>query len=71
VPILLQLSQADPDTSVRRKAAYALSSAVRNYQPALDQLHKHLPVHIATADEKLDASDMERINEIITKLKES
>lgn len=71
IPKLLELSLHDPETSVRRKAAYALSSAVRNYQPGLDELRKHLPDHIRGKDEKIDAGDMDRIDVIINKLKET
>lgn len=42
---------------------------MRNHQPSLDELKKHLPADIVAQDEKLDASDMERINQILAKLR--
>ncbi|KAK2748099.1 hsp70 nucleotide exchange factor fes1 [Myotisia sp. PD_48] len=70
IPQLLRMAREDPDLTVRRKSIYAISSAVRNYQPALDELKRHLPADIVGADEKLDAGDMDRINEIIARLRE-
>ena len=69
LPTLLRLAQSDPDNKVRRKAIYALSSSVRNHQPSLDELKKHLPADIAAQDEKLDAGDMDRIDQILAKLR--
>ncbi|PGH03051.1 hypothetical protein AJ80_08746 [Polytolypa hystricis UAMH7299] len=82
LPTLLRISQTDPDKSVRRKAIYALSSAVRNHQAALDEFVKHLPAHLpddgddAGRDELIggdgvEAGDMERIDEIISRLKKA
>lgn len=72
ISTLVRLSQTDPDSNVRRKAAYAISSAVRNYQPGMDELRRHLPKHIVAADEKkIEAGDMDRIDEIMAKIRES
>jgi hsp70-interacting protein len=53
----------------RRKAIYALSSAVRNYQPAMnvaaDELSK-----VGHPTEKVDATDMEAVDQIMTGLRE-
>ncbi|EEP78201.1 conserved hypothetical protein [Uncinocarpus reesii 1704] len=70
IPTLLSLAQTDPETAVRRKAIYALSSAVRNHQAALDELQKHLPSDYAPDSGKLNASDMDGIDAIMNKLKE-
>lgn len=43
IPILVDLALDDPDEAVRRKAIYALSSEIRNYQPALDAAIVLLP----------------------------
>lgn len=68
LPTLLSLSTTDPDPQVRRKAIYALSSAVRNYQPAMDELVKHLPAGYAPAS-RVDAGDMDAVDAIMDKLK--
>jgi hsp70-interacting protein len=53
---------------VRRKSIYAISSAVRNYQPNLDEVVSHLPSEYKTA-EHVDAGDMETIDKILEKLR--
>ncbi|KAI1404547.1 Fes1-domain-containing protein [Hypoxylon fuscum] len=55
---------------VRRKAVYALSSAVRNYQPALDVAAKELRKKGEEVQEGIDASDMDAVNELIDGLKQ-
>lgn len=61
----------ESDEQVRRKAVYALSSAVRNYQPAMDEAHKELGnFGLAGSREKVDAADMDAVDEIITALRE-
>ena len=64
LPTLLRLSREDPDATVRRKAVYAISSSVRNYQPALDELLKLMQVN-----EKTDAGDMDQVDAIIARLR--
>ncbi|KAM5441002.1 hsp70 nucleotide exchange factor fes1 [Microsporum ferrugineum] len=71
IPELIRMAREDSDVSVRRKAIYAISSCVRNYQPALDQLREHLPAEIVGPDEKVDAGDMGRIDAIIAYLKQA
>ncbi|EZF55625.1 hypothetical protein H113_01865, partial [Trichophyton rubrum MR1459] len=71
IPELVRMAREDSDTTVRRKAVYAISSCVRNYQPALDQLREHLPAEIVGADEKIDAGDMDKIDAIIAHLKQA
>ena len=55
--------------AVRRKAIYALSSACRNYQPALDATVEHL-VAAGHHTETCDATDMEQVDKIINDLRE-
>ncbi|KAM7206489.1 hypothetical protein V8F20_002615 [Naviculisporaceae sp. PSN 640] len=62
----------DEVESVRRKAVYALSSAVRNYQPALDKLLEEMVRHgVEGHEEKKDveATDMDAVDGIIGALK--
>jgi hsp70-interacting protein len=43
IPILVDVSTKDPDSTVRQKAIKALSSVVRNYPQALDKTIQYLP----------------------------
>ncbi|KAH9910084.1 Fes1-domain-containing protein [Xylariomycetidae sp. FL2044] len=56
------------DAAVRRKAVYALSSAVRNYQPAMDAAANELRKQGESVGQ-VDASDMDAVNEVIDGLK--
>lgn len=72
VPKLVGLvAEEKEDGAVRRKAVYALSSAVRNYQPALDEAVKHLRErgHLEGED-KIEATDMEAIDGIMEGLRD-
>ncbi|KAK3952135.1 nucleotide exchange factor Fes1-domain-containing protein [Pseudoneurospora amorphoporcata] len=71
VPKLVALAMKEGETEkVRRKATYALSSAVRNYQPAMDvaaeEMHKlgH-EVLVGNGTTKVDAADMDKVDEVI------
>lgn len=63
-------------SEVRRKAAYALGSAVRNYQDAMDAASEELGRRGVSAalggggKGSIDATDMEAVDAIITRLKE-
>ncbi|ODM20419.1 Hsp70 nucleotide exchange factor fes1 [Aspergillus cristatus] len=67
-PKLVSMATSDPAPAARKKAVYAISSAVRNYQPSMDELVKHLPDGYPRG-EKVDAGDMEAIDAIIDKLR--
>jgi hsp70-interacting protein len=67
IPVLVSMATADPNPAARKKSIYALSSAVRNYQPAMNELVKVLPEGYAT--DKTDAGDMEVIDAIMDKLR--
>lgn len=58
---------------MRRKAIYALSSEIRNYQPGLDLTLKTLPeqilVKIRGMEQSFDAGNMETVDLIINELK--
>ncbi|KAF4631674.1 hypothetical protein G7Y89_g6457 [Cudoniella acicularis] len=57
--------------SVRRKGVYALSSAVRNYQPSMDVLTGELgKLGREEQGRKIDASDMDACDELIGALRE-
>ncbi|KAI5290908.1 hsp70 nucleotide exchange factor fes1 [Ascosphaera acerosa] len=75
LPVLTRLALADPAPRVRKKACFALSSAVRNHQPATDELVRCLRESeeaeglLRGADEKVDAADMERISGLIADMR--
>lgn len=73
IPVLVKLGTEDPVESVRRKAIYALSSEIRNYQPGLDATLRTLPQEIGVKGrdmgQKFDAGDMEAVDLIIDELK--
>jgi hsp70-interacting protein len=58
----------DEDKATRRKAVYALSSCVRNYQPSMNEAVKLLPKDIVGA-EQVSAEDMNAIDGIMEKLR--
>lgn len=66
---LCHVAVKDEDQQVRRKAVYALSSSVRNYQPAMNEAVKNLPKDIVGQDQ-VSADDMDKIDAIMTKLRE-
>lgn len=57
---------------VRRKAVYALSSACRNYQPAMDVVTAELEKKAAREEGKgkVDATNMDAVDEVMNSLKE-
>ncbi|RWA07739.1 hypothetical protein EKO27_g7365 [Xylaria grammica] len=59
--------------NVRRKALYALSSAVRNYQPAMDVCATELRrqgEHVGGDGKDIDATDMDAVDVVISGLRE-
>ena len=69
VPKLCKLTLEDGNQDVRRKAVYALSSEIRNYQPAMNEAVKSLPKDIVGPDE-ISSTDMDVIDAIMGKLRE-
>ncbi|KAK3296908.1 Hsp70 nucleotide exchange factor FES1 [Chaetomium fimeti] len=64
VPILVALATREgEDVAVRRKAIFALSSAVRNCQPAMDAAAAELSAH--GKGDKVDAGDMDAVDGVI------
>jgi hypothetical protein len=70
IPTLARMATSDAEKKVRKKAIFALSSAVRNFQPGLDIAVSHMPAEFKP-QEKLDANDMESVDVLINKLRES
>lgn len=69
IPTLVEVATTDSNPATRKKAVYALSSAVRNYQPAMNEMTKSLPEGYAA--DKVDAGDMDAIDPIMDKLRAS
>jgi len=70
IPPLVKLALGEKEGSqVRRKAVYALSSACRNYQPAMDVFTDELR-KLGRGAEKVDASDMDACDVLIGGLRE-
>jgi hsp70-interacting protein len=69
IPTLIKMATEDPDQKVRRKAIYALSSGIRNYQPSLDLALKQLSPNDDT-EGQIKADDMEAIDNIMQKLRD-
>jgi oligoendopeptidase F len=67
---LTNLAISDADQGVRKKAILALSSGVRNYQPALDQMLKDLPESMKKSS-PTDANDMEAMNSLMQTLRDA
>ena len=68
ISILAHMSIEDANEPVRRKAIYALSSEIRNFQPGLDAALKTLPKGIAP-EGAIDAGDMEAVDRVIEQLR--
>lgn len=64
----MSLEESDPAT--RRKAVYALSSSIRNFQPGMNEALKVLPTNI-TGPDHVNAADMDVIDAIMGKLREN
>ncbi|KAI4598919.1 hsp70 nucleotide exchange factor fes1 [Pestalotiopsis sp. 9143b] len=62
---------AEPEKKdVRRKAVYALSSACRNYQPAMDVVSRELAKREGKEADKVDAKNMDAVDVVIDALRE-
>lgn len=70
IPKLVRMATSDADKKVRKKAIFALSSSVRNFQAALDAAMEHVPAELKP-QEKLDANDMESVDVLINKLRDN
>jgi len=68
VPKLVKLAVEDENAAVRKKSIYALSSSVRNYQPAMDETVRCLPKGFTSGS--IDAKDMDAVDGVMNKLRE-
>ena len=65
---IAKLVVEEADLAVRRKCVYALSSSMRNYQPATNEAVKYLPADVVGSD-TVSASDMDAIDAIMERLR--
>ncbi|ROV87489.1 hypothetical protein VMCG_10510 [Cytospora schulzeri] len=73
LPLLVRVALAEDEAEdVRRKAVYALSSATRNYQPAMDVVTDELEKEGYTkqGSGKVDATNMDAVDVVMDGLKE-
>jgi hsp70-interacting protein len=70
IPTLVRMATSDSDKKVRKKAIFALSSSVRNFQAGLDAALEHVPAELKP-QEKLDANNMESVDMLINKLRDN
>lgn len=70
IPTLVRMATGSDETKVKKKAITALSSAVRNFQPALDDAMTHVPDEYKPSG-PLDANDMDSVDLLINKLRAS
>jgi hsp70-interacting protein len=69
VPKLVKLAREDDSVAVRKKAIYALSSEVRNYQPAMEEVVRCLPKGFLPS-KKVDADSMDEVDGVMRLLRE-
>ena len=67
IPALVKMAVEETDGGAKRKAIYALSSEMRNYQPGLDAALKALPEGLRM-DGPIDAGDMAGVDALIHNL---
>lgn len=69
---LVGIVMEDSDAGVRKKAAGAISSEVRNFQPGFDELVRVLPEKFAAGRglRGMDAGDMEAVDGVVKGLRE-
>jgi len=69
IPQLVKLATEDREQAVRKKAISALSSEVRNFQPAMDELEQTLPESLWRR-KGVEAGDMDAVDEVIKVLRD-
>ena len=69
IPTLVKMAIEETHEAIKKKAIYALSSEVRNYQPGINEAIKALPEALRPTGE-VDAGDMDAIDGLIEKLRQ-
>ena len=72
VPVLVKVAMDEQEeAATRRKAVYAVSSAVRNFQAAMDVLVEELKQKDGWGElGSVDAADMDAVDGVIGRLRE-
>ncbi|KAL8732012.1 MAG: hypothetical protein Q9181_004089 [Wetmoreana brouardii] len=70
IPILVKLALEDPNEQVRRKATYALSSEIRNYDPAFRVMVQSLPEELRPGG-TVDVGDMDEVDKVMDVIKQA
>jgi hypothetical protein len=71
IPTLVKQATEDEFQDARKKAILALSSGTRNYQPSMDKAVEHLPAEHLPKGGKVDATDMEVVDTLMSSLRAS
>ena len=61
IPALVKMAVQDPGQGAKKKALYALSSELRNYQPGVEAALKALPEELKP-NGTIDAGDMSAVD---------
>ena len=69
IPLLVKMAVEETQQAIRKKAIYALSSEVRNYQPGINEAIKALPEALKPGGD-IDAGDMEAVDKLMDKLRQ-
>ena len=67
LPVLVEMARGDEDAGARQKARRAVSSAVRNFQPGLNELLKALGKE-QKGGKEVSAGDMDAVDKVIGEL---
>ena len=68
VPLLVGMAAKEKQESVRRKAVYALSSLMRNFQRGVDEVLRQVSEDVR-GDGKVEAGSMEEVDGLVEKIK--
>jgi len=70
-PVLVGMCVGGEAEAVRRKALYAVSSLMRNFQAGADEVVRCLPEGVrAEVGKRVDAGDMEAVDGLVGRLRE-
>ena len=68
VPLLVEMAAKEEQEAVRRKAIYALSSLMRNFQRGVDEVLRQVSQDVR-GDGKVAAGSMEEVDDLVERIK--
>ena len=68
VPLLVEMAVKEEQESVRRKAIYALSSLMRNFQRGVDEVLRQVSQDVRGGG-KIEAGSMEEVDGLVERIK--